>query len=110
MRDDTEILRRYLNIETPEGPHPWYGGGHCAGTSTYHYAKTVLDALAGDDRRKDVRRVYRLFKKHQQKNDQWRVPTYKMLVYACYQLYPLFPFPLLKKYLGEPKLQDIWTP
>lgn len=101
---DMALVMEYTPAVRPSMPYPWQPyHDRNGGVSTVHYARMVLDALAGDDRRKDLRRLYRMYIEYVKSGDLWRNASYYMLVEALYRLYDLFPLELLNKYLQPVK-------
>lgn len=92
MRVD-ETVRRYLHKGKPKLPLPWHN--HDLRTlnqgrrpkdpsrphlTTERYARIMLDALAGDDRRAELRRVYRFYKCHTRPLDVWQTDCHWALI------------------------------
>lgn len=104
---DYELVQKYLSGERPAMPHPWHPDNDREGTTTLHYVRMLLDALAGDDRRTELRKLWRLYKIHQKPNDQWRNATFFMLVSACFNYCDLLPYALLVAHLGPVKQEPL---
>lgn len=58
---------------------------------TEDYARILLDVLAGDERRSDLRRMYRFFLVHDKPNDGLRQTARWMLIEALKQYWHVFP-------------------
>ncbi len=102
---DYKLVQKYLvkTEDRPLQPYPWHPDQDNTGTSTLHYARMLLDALAGDERRTEFRRVYRLFRIHQKAGDFWKNPSYFMLVEVCLDFCDILPYHVLKRHLGPIK-------
>ncbi len=106
---DYQLVQRYLcdYKDRPQQPYPWHPDHNNEGTSTLHYARMLLDALAGDERRTEFRRVYRLFQLHQVPNDVWKNPSYYMLVMACIDFADILPYHVLIRHLEPPQKEPL---
>ena len=98
------LVQKYLKPESERHnvPLPWYPMNDRQGTTTIDYARLLLDALAGDERRKDIRKLYRLFQTHRRIGGHWKNPSYHMLVEACWEHHRTLPFWLLHANLKTP--------
>lgn len=103
MDMDYQLVQKYLSGERPILPHPWHADDNREGTSTLGYVRMLLDALSGDSRRTELRRLLRLYRIHQRPNDQWKNATFFMLVSACYNFCDTMPYSLLERSLGPAK-------
>lgn len=78
-------LKRFLPTVAPKYPLPWHDWGEAVShrhLETHHYARIMLDALAGDERRAPLRRVYRFYRLHAQMYDKERTTALWMLIEA----------------------------
>lgn len=108
---DYSLVQKYWSGGTQnlQAPYPWYPSGDKPGTATVYYARMLLDALTNDDRRHELRRVWRFYKKHLNGQEYWRSVSYWMLVEACYRLYEVLPYSLLCQHLKTPNGPAQWT-
>jgi len=95
------LVQKYLTPDRRDSPLPWHPTEFHTGTSTEHYALMLLNALAGDERRTELRRVFRLYKCHQKAGDNWKNATYYMLIEACWEFHDILPYSLLIEHLGH---------
>ncbi len=79
-------LKQFLPSDVPRYPLPWHSSDwndqSCPHYSTEQYARYLLDALAGDERRSDLRRAYRFFTLHDTLFDKERVTAKWILIEA----------------------------
>ncbi len=97
------LVQLYLKPDKRPMPYPWHPTDVREGTSTLFYARMLLDALSGDDRRTDLRKVYRIFQNHQKEGDAWKDASYRMLAEICHDHCDVLPYDLIRKYLIGPE-------
>lgn len=89
------MLRQFMSPTTPPHPLPWHNHNNEHGPrdhlTTEKYARILLDALAGDERRVPLRRVYRFFMIHDQPFDSWRTTSRWMLIEAMMRYMYVLP-------------------
>jgi hypothetical protein len=105
------LVQNYLPRWKPKFPLPWhnhdisaqnYGGvphdDSRPHLTTERYARLMLDALAGDDRRKDLRRVYRFQLKHGGPSGPWQVTAHHCIIEAVRRYSAILPPQVFKDY------------
>ena len=98
-------VTRYIPRMTPERPLPWHNHDNRypdrPHVKTEQYARYILDALAGDERRSDLRHVYRFFMTHQKPAATWHVTARWALIEAVKRYMYVLPPQRINDYLAS---------